>query len=127
MRRFAFVHIPAPTVDASTAASLVQEFADVWNIPVTSEVRSAVADLWAVLNGEGSTRAIGPALIEDLLRTVDTSTATPRDALTTAVGQYVIPQLEGLPPDAPERSELAAIELIDRAYLEMIADSQLQY
>jgi MoxR-like ATPase len=127
MRRFAFVHIPAPTVDASTAASLVQEFADVWDIPVTSEVRSAVADLWAVLNGEGSIRAIGPALIEDLLRTVDTSTAPPRDALTTAVGQYVIPQLEGLPPDASERSELAAIELIDRAYLEMIADSQLQY
>jgi MoxR-like ATPase len=127
MRRFAFVHIPAPSVDASTAASLVQEFADVWDIPVTSEVRSAVADIWAVLNGEGSTRAIGPALIEDLLRTVAISTAPPREALTAAVGQYVIPQLEGLQHNAPERRQLAEIELIDTEYLEMIANSQLQY
>jgi MoxR-like ATPase len=127
MRRFAFVHVPAPTVEPSTAIPLVQEFANVWDIEVTTEVRDAVAHVWTVLNQQGGTRSIGPALIEDLLRTVATSTATPRDALTAAVGQYVIPQLEGLQHDAPERRQLTEIDLIDAEYLEMIADSQLQY
>jgi hypothetical protein len=114
-------------VEPSTAIPLVQEFANVWDIEVTTEVRDAVAQVWAVLNQQGGTRSIGPALIEDLLRTVAISTAPPQEALTAAVGQYVIPQLEGLQRDAPERRQLAEIELIDAEYLEMIADSQLQY
>jgi len=127
MRRFAFVHVPAPTVEPSTAIPLVQEFANVWDIEVTTEVRDAVAQVWTVLNQQGGTRSIGPALIEDLLRTVAISKAPPREALTAAVGQYVIPQLEGLQHNAPERRQLAEIELIDAEYLEMIANSQLQY
>jgi MoxR-like ATPase len=127
MRRFAFVHIPAPDVTIANAAQLVDDFAAVWDLEVDSFVRDAVADLWAFLNGADSRRPVGPALIEDLLRTVGHSTATDADALTAAVAQYIIPQLEGLRQNATERQQLTAFDWIDTEYLAMVADTRLQF
>lgn len=127
MRRFAFVHIPAPDVTSGNATQLVDEFAAVWGLEINSFVREAVAELWAFLNDAESRRPVGPALIEDLLCTVAHSTDTDVDALTAAVAQYIIPQLEGLRQNAKERQQLKTYDWIDTEYLEMVAGTRLQF
>jgi len=112
MRRFAFVHVGVP--DAETTddwGSLVERYADVWDLTVDEEVVEVVAAVWQITNSTVSERKIGPALIEDMLRHVSTTSSS--DAVTGAITSYVFPQLEGVRGRERVISELASLDAVN--------------
>lgn len=107
MRRFAFIHVPAPSLrdgDENVTSrhldpSVGSNYATAWTGSSVSQgvVEDYYLDLsviWAVVNDY---RELGPAIIEDLLRHLDAYQGGDENAaLTSAITTYIFPQLEGL-------------------------------
>jgi MoxR-like ATPase len=127
MRRFAFVHVGAPDVpaDADDRVELVRSYADVWGMAPEDQVLRGVWDVWYVTNNAVDERAIGPAIIEDVLAHVANSRASRSVAITQAVTDYVFPQLEGVPRRETVVSRLAQVDAIDRDRLDQLARDML--
>ncbi|WP_178915390.1 MoxR family ATPase [Natronomonas gomsonensis] len=123
MRRFAFVHVGAPTVPEAPdeQADLVESYADVWNIDADEETLRDVGDLWFRINALDDGREIGPAIIKDILSHVTAHDIDRQVALTQAVSNYVFPQLEGVPNRKRIVSRIAASDAIDRSRLDRLA------
>lgn len=85
-RRFAYIHLPAPTVD-KIDEPLVEKYIDCWDAVDPDPDRiEAVTELWKEIQVE---RPLGPAIIRDVLLAAETD-------LTRGVTQHVLPQFEGL-------------------------------
>jgi MoxR-like ATPase len=127
MRRFAFVHVGAPEVpaDPDDRVELVRSYADVWGMKPEEDVLRGVADVWYVTNNAVDERAIGPAIIEDVLAHVAHSEASRSAAITQAVTVYVFPQLEGVPRRETVVSRLAQVDAVDRTRLNRLARDML--
>ena len=134
MRRFAFVRVPAPELPEGRSRKaeirlerLVHEYADAWGLDLDRDVAMAVGRVWRKTNHAVEERAIGPAIIEDVLRYV---TQHPESDLgyhlTQAVISYIFPQLEGVPKRRKIVREIAAVGEIDDALLERAAGEMLQ-
>ncbi len=134
MRRFAFVRVPAPelpegqTEDAEIRLEeLVHEYADAWGLDIDRDVAMAVGRVWRKTNHAVDERAIGPAIIEDLLRYVTHHPESDLEYhLTQAVISYVFPQLEGVPKRRTIVREIAAVDAVDSTLLERAAAEMLQ-
>ncbi len=132
MRRFAFVRVPAPTLPEATetddpAADVVLEYANAWDLEITRREAGAVGRVWRTANTAVDERAIGPAIIEDVLRYV--SHHPDEDLkyhLTQAVISYIFPQLEGVPKRKTIVRGLAAVPDIETSLLESAAREMLQ-
>lgn len=132
MRRFAFVRVPAPQLPDGQAndnkiEGIVFDYADSWDIDVGRKGAMAVGRVWRETNHAVEERAIGPAIIEDVLRYVSQH---PEDELeyhlTQAVISYVFPQLEGVPKRKRIVRRIAAVRDIDESLLERAAGEMLQ-
>ncbi|WP_254864146.1 AAA family ATPase [Halovivax gelatinilyticus] len=132
MRRFAFVRVPAPELEEPTsqedpAADLVHEYARAWELDVGPTRAAAVGRVWRQTNSAVEERAIGPAIIEDVLQYVSQH---PDDEierhLTQAVVSYIFPQLEGVPKRKTIVGQLASVPDLDRSLLEAAAREMLQ-
>lgn len=118
MRRFSFIHVGIPDLRDSKSegtdvvrTSLLDpnheedNYATAW-LSSNEELRSTLERLypeltviWERINRE---RAIGPAIVYDILKYVDaydTGSGTDEEALTSAILALVYPQLEGLRPE----------------------------
>ncbi len=131
MRRFAFVRIPAPELPAGTdgertVEDIVFEYANAWDLDISRPEAWAVGRVWQETNNAVEERAIGPAIIEDILRYV---TQHPEGELeyhlTQAVISYVFPQLEGVPKRKRIVREIANVDEIDSGLLEAAAREML--
>jgi MoxR-like ATPase len=125
MRRFAFVHVGAP--DAETTddwVSLVENYADIWDLTTDTATLEAVASVWEITNSARSDRKIGPALVEDMLRHVSSETLS--KTITGAITGYVFPQLEGVRGREQIISELASLDVVDHDLLMKRAGEILQ-
>lgn len=111
MRRFAFVHVGVPGEETDNWESLVERYADAWDLQVSGEVIAAVAEIWQVTNSTVSERKIGPALIKDMLKHI--SPAGSPDAVADAITSYIFPQLEGVRGRERVISELASLDTVD--------------
>ena len=115
MRRFAFVHVPAPQIDTDAhAAELVEHYAEVWEMDVPPEVTRSIGAIWNVTNSTIGDRKIGPAIVRDMLSHIDSSAADTPVAVTQAIANFVFPQLEGVRINERIVAELVALEVIDR-------------
>lgn len=132
MRRFTFVRVPAPelpegTDGDKTVEDVIFEYADAWNLDVSRPEAWAVGRVWQETNQTVEGRAIGPAIIEDLLRYI---TQHPEEDLqyhlTQAVISYVFPQLEGVPKRKRIVREIANVHEIDSTLIEAAAREMLQ-
>ncbi|MFC7213707.1 AAA family ATPase [Saliphagus sp. GCM10025334] len=132
MRRFAFVRVPAPELPEETdgdrsVEDVVFEYADAWDLDITRPEAWAVGRVWQETNHAVEERAIGPAIVEDVLRYV---TQHPEEELeyhlTQAVISYVFPQLEGVPKRKRIVREIASVDEIDSILLEAAAREMLQ-
>jgi len=129
MRRFAFVHVGAPTIPdaAEDRRALIRTYATAWGIDADDDVLDALAKVWYALNGGATDRKIGPAIVRDMLAGV---TATGGGSLerrvTDAVGQYVLPQLEGLPNQERVVRRLARIDVVDADRLNLVSRDLLR-
>lgn len=132
MRRFAFIRVPAPelpegTDGERTVEDIVFAYAGAWDLEISRSEAWAVGRVWQETNQTIEERAIGPAIIEDLLRYV---TQHPEEELeyhlTQAVISYVFPQLEGVPKRKRIVREIASVREIDSALIESAAREMLQ-
>ena len=92
MRRFAFIHIDAPDLDEP---SIMKEFEKVWNVGANETLSSKIFEVWKDFNKKSS-RKIGPAIVEDMLRYCAEHGGEDKIRMTDSFSLYVLPQLEGM-------------------------------
>ncbi len=134
MRRFAFVRVGAPTLpdDDEALEELMVEYDRAWGADGADRPeRLSVGRVWRAVNGATEERAIGPAVVKDMLEFVRTQPADAGDAafdraLTEAVLSYVFPQLEGVPKRRRIVESVAEIDRIDDSRLMESAREMLQ-
>ena len=102
MRRFSFIHVPAPTIPETSdkRTTLMKKYASVWGLSPTEETIQDVSDVWYAANTAIQDRKIGPAIVKDILSHVGQSPddhKARKRALTQAISNYLYPQLEGVP------------------------------
>ena len=108
MRRFSFVPIDGPELpdeddpdEEENLQDLMSEYLSTWDeIDADSEEQLAVARVWRNTNNPVDARAIGPAIVQDILATITQYPDSDTDLeprLTNAVISYIFPQLEGVP------------------------------
>ncbi|OAQ53653.1 ATPase AAA [Natrinema mahii] len=132
MRRFAFIRVPAPEIPADSEnedrlEDLIYDYANAWDLDLGRPEALATGRVWRETNHAVEERAIGPAIIEDVLKYVEQH---PEDELeyhlTQAVISYVFPQLEGVPKRRKIVQRIAAVDEIDASLLEGAAREMLQ-
>lgn len=128
MRRFAFIYVEAPQIPEAPdeQADLVGEYADAWEIPADREVCGDVGEVWYELNVDVAERAVGPAIIRDVLKHTVESSLNGERALTDAVISYVLPQLEGVRRRDRVVSALARLDSLHEDKLRSVASDVLQ-
>ncbi|WP_440009035.1 AAA family ATPase [Halomicrococcus sp. SG-WS-1] len=137
MRRFAFIRVPEPDLaglDDSELRSLLEDYADVWSLhTVDFHIDDGVDPLldigrvWQAANGAIDDRAIGPAVVQDILSYLAETTALDwQHRLTQAVISYILPQLEGVPQRKRVVTDLAAVDQIDQDLLDTASRDMLQ-
>ncbi|MFC3478987.1 AAA family ATPase [Halobacterium litoreum] len=128
MRRFAFIHVDAPTVPEKDRErrALLEKYQNVWGLETSPDTLDAAGDVWYVTNSSVDHRKVGPAIVKDLLSHVSNSSANLDQAITRAVASYVFPQLEGVRGREQIASEIAAIPSIETHRLRQFADDMLR-
>lgn len=130
MRRFAFVRVPAPTIpkdDEIALENLMRSYTDVWDLDPDRETLLAVGRVWEQTNEAVDERAIGPAIVRDILGHVTAETERPLERrLTQAVISYIFPQLEGVPQRQQIIARIAEVDQIEVGHLHTAAQDMLQ-
>ncbi|MCL9818394.1 MrcB family domain-containing protein [Natronocalculus amylovorans] len=117
MRRFAFVPVSIPS---EIDDELIQEYAEAWyENPISDETAAITAELWETIN---EVRAIGPAIIRDMLSQVRDRESS---EFTDALIMYVMPQLEGL-PKRKQRSFPEKVAAVNDEYGAIVDIDQLK-
>lgn len=114
MRRFSFIHVGVPdlTTDNDVVSHALLDpdagpnYATIWQrqrphlVDVIDDYHDELAVLWAIIN---EYRSIGPAIILDMLEQIAAFEGGDQTApMTSAIINYVFPQLEGLRKDDQE-------------------------
>lgn len=132
MRRFAFIDIDLPDLEAANAGvepiEFLTPYLTIWfefdsdqidegtlaansNAPNPEDVRAVVA-VWEELTTGDAVRPVGPALIEDMLSYMTNHDGESTTRLVDALIAYVFPQLEGVPDRSDIVSNLAALDQV---------------
>lgn len=138
MRRFAFIRIPAPSLPEgdddealNTLNEGMQQYIDAWErVNPTQKERRAVGLVWKHTNQAVEDRAIGPAIVKDMIGYITNDHSTPnsdlKNRVTNATISYIFPQLEGVPERTQIVSHIADVADIDRGMIETAARDMLQ-
>jgi MoxR-like ATPase len=136
MRRFAFIRVPEPDIvdlDDSDLLPLLNKYTDAWGVHTSdfdvdhSTPLLDVGHVWQAANGAIDDRAIGPAVVKDIIAyLIETTALEWEQRLTQAVISYILPQLEGVPKRKQVVTELAAVDRIDKQLLDTAARDMLQ-
>ena len=129
MRRFAFIRVPAPTLptEPSALTEIMRSYADGWGISVPDAELRAVGEVWRATNTSVEDRSIGPAVVKDILASVEAhSTASRSVRLTQAVISFICPQLEGVPKREQILRQIAEVPDVDDELLDEAARDMLQ-
>jgi MoxR-like ATPase len=129
MRRFAFIRVDAPDLpeDETDLETLMREYATVWEIDTSPQILRTVGRVWRAMNNAVDDRAIGPAIVMDILSYVIEQPATALEIrITRAIMSYIFPQLEGVPQREQIVRQLAAVDSVDEDMLAEAATEMLQ-
>ena len=129
MRRFAFIRVPAPTLPTQQSAltEIMRSYADGWGISVRDAELRAVGEVWRATNTSVEDRSIGPAVVKDILASVEAHSTAPRPVrLTQAVISFICPQLEGVPKREQILRQIAEVRDVDDDMLDEAARDMLQ-
>jgi MoxR-like ATPase len=129
MRRFAFVRVGVPDIpaDGPSAERLLRKYAGEWGLDPQGKRLRNVATVWRATNTAVPDRSIGPAIVRDILSYLAQydGVAAQDQQLSEAIVSYIFPQLEGVPERDAIVAEIAAVEVLDRAYLKRAARDML--
>lgn len=131
MRRFAFIRVGAPPLPESREdlIDLLANYADqsVWDIDASDAELAAVGLVWRQMNTAVEDRAIGPAIVKDMLESVCYSAEIPlSERLTRAIISYIFPQLEGVPKRQQILKQIATVDTVDTDALHTASTEMLQ-
>ena len=130
MRRFAFIRVGAPDLpvdDDDELDKIMHEYAKVWDIDIGPPERTEVGRVWRAMNQAVEDRAIGPAIVQDILAYVNQANEERfNESLTKAVISYIYPQLEGVPKREQILRQIAAVDRVDEDELNDAATEMLQ-
>jgi len=132
MRRFAFVRISAPNIPESDSAieDLMHQYADSWGMDVEDRDRPrliSIGRVWRKMNHAIDDRAIGPAIVKDMLEyTSQNEHIHLADRLTQAIISFIFPQLEGVPKRERIVEQIASVDQVDERELDDAARDMLQ-
>jgi len=132
MRRFSFIRIGAPRLpdDRGELEDMMHRYAEVWGIESGERDRRELIDVglvWKAMNQAVEDRAIGPAIVKDVLAYVgEGRNGSLEDRLTRAVISYIFPQLEGVPKRERIIRRIASVDRIDEEGLNEAATEMLQ-
>jgi len=132
MRRFSFIRIGAPRLpdDRGELEDMMHRYAEVWGIESGERDRRELIDVglvWRAMNQAVEDRAIGPAIVKDVLAYVgEGRNGSLEDRLTRAVISYIFPQLEGVPKRERIIRRIASVDRIDEEGLNDAATEMLQ-
>lgn len=135
MRRFAFIRVGVPSLKTRTdeeLTTLVQEYVDAWegeglSLDLDEVELQAIGAVWQKMNAAVEERAIGPAIIRDIVLYLDNhSERRLQPRLTQAVIAYIFPQLEGVPKRKQIIKNITNVSQIDDAELRAVAGEMLQ-
>ena len=129
MRRFSFIHVDAPRLpqDRESRVNLLREYTERWEIDVTEDTLRSVSKIWWCLNGPQSDHKIGPAIVQDMLRSIESRPeGNQNKKITAAVGNYVLPQLEGVPRRQKIVSQIGSVDAVNRERLAELGRNLLQ-
>lgn len=137
MRRFSMIRVGVPEIpeEGPSQEELLSNYTDshVWDIDVSPSVLREVATIWRATNTAVDNRAIGPAIVEDMLRyiTAHDNSSELEARLTEAVISYIFPQLEGVPERGEIVSQIASqggvsVPKLTRAAHDMLNPSDLE-
>lgn len=95
MRRFNFIHVGLPelTEDGRIKKSILDKYADKWDLKLEEDERRQVMVLWYKVNKH---REIGPSIIKDILEYMQVYKG--ENGLEAAIVSLIYPQLEGMRP-----------------------------
>lgn len=132
MRRFAFVRVGAPDLDSNFLA-LMQEYVSAWEeggleISLEEDELEAAGRVWRETNAAVKERAIGPAIVRDLVLFLDNhDDADLPSRLTRAIIAFVYPQLEGVPKRGEIVDNIANLDdIVDSDLLREVGAEMLQ-
>jgi len=132
MRRFAFIRVSAPTIPESPSdiEDLMHQYAETWGIPVEERDRErliAVGSIWREMNHAVEDRAIGPAIVKDILQYTSENEYIPlQERLTQAIISFIFPQLEGIPKRKQVLERVASVDQVDEREIDEAARDMLQ-
>ena len=130
MRRFAFVRIGVPDLpeEEDDLNQLLEKYEAVWDdVDSDQKEREQVGLVWYATNNAIEERAIGPAIIKDILNYVSVhQTGFLTRSLTEAVISYIFPQLEGVPKREQIIQKIAEVSAINEKMLAQAAKEMLQ-
>ncbi len=137
MRRFAFIRVPEPDLtelETNELRSLLENYADAWGLTTadfyvgdTIDPLLDVGHVWQAANSAIEDRAIGPAVVKDILDyLIETLRLGWEQRLFQAVISYILPQLEGVPKRKQVVTNLATVDHIDEHLLDTAARDMLQ-
>jgi len=132
MRRFAFIRVGAPSIpeDDNEMGDLMHDYAAAWSIPVEERDQPellAIGRVWRAMNTAVEDRAIGPAIVKDIVEYVAENKGIDlEDRLTRAVISYIFPQLEGVPKREQIVRQISNVQEIDKDGLGDAAAEMLQ-
>jgi 5-methylcytosine-specific restriction protein B len=135
MRRFAFIRVGVPSLSTLTdedLTALVREYVAAWeqgevSLDLDEVELQSVGAVWQQTNAAVEERAIGPAIIRDLVLYLDNHSERQLEPrLTQAVIAYIFPQLEGVPKRKQIIKNIANVAEIDDSELRSVAREMLQ-
>ncbi|QPV64033.1 AAA family ATPase [Halosimplex litoreum] len=132
MRRFAFVRVSAPSIPESDSdiEDLMHQYADSWEMDVEDRDRPrliSIGRIWRKMNHAIDDRAIGPAIVKDMLEyTSQNEHIHLTDRLTQAIISFIFPQLEGVPKREQIVEQIASVDQVDERELDDAARDMLQ-
>jgi len=131
MRRFAFIRVEAPTIpdDNDALTDFMEQYtaASVWDLDATTRELQTVGRVWRAMNAADADRALGPAIVEDMLSAVVHDRSVPlSERITRATTSYIFPQLEGVPKRKRIVRDIVTVDGVNAEQLRTAATEMLQ-
>lgn len=131
MRRFTFIRVEAPEIpdDDTALVELMENYTadSVWDIDPAPEELETIGRVWRAMNHSEADRAIGPAIVEDMVSYVaHNPDIEPKKRITRAIISYIFPQLEGVPKRKQIVQDIMTVDGVDSGELEAAASEMLQ-
>jgi hypothetical protein len=131
MRRFTFIRVEAPDIPEDDAAlvTLMESYTSesVWDIDAAVGELETIGRVWRAMNHSDADRAIGPAIVEDMVSYVaHNPTISLEERITRAIISYIFPQLEGVPKRKQIVQDIKTVDGVDADQLGDAAVEMLQ-